>query len=170
MALKYRKDYVPPHYKLALTELDFTLDETKTVVKAKLHFSDVDTSKDLILNGQYMKLLGVKIDGVALTTSAYELDDNSLTLHPKKDCFLLETAVEIDPKNNTRLMGLYVSNGIFCTQCEPEGFRSITYYPDHSDVPSKFIVTIHADRKKYPVLLSNGNKIKDAVKGRKIDV
>ena len=161
MALKYRKDYVPPHYKLALTELDFTLDETKTVVKAKLHFSDVDTSKDLILNGQYMKLLGVKIDGVALTTSAYELDDNSLTLHPKKDCFLLETAVEIDPKNNTRLMGLYVSNGIFCTQCEPEGFRSITYYPDHSDVPSKFIVTIHADRKKYPVLLSNGNKIKD---------
>lgn len=161
MALKYRKDYIAPHYKLPLTELDFTLDKQKTIVKAKLHFSDVDTSKDLLLNGQYMKLLSIKLDGKTLSKSAYELDENSLTIHPKTASFLLETEVEINPESNTRLMGLYVSNDIFCTQCEPEGFRSITYYPDHSDVPSKFIVTIHADRKKYPVLLSNGNKIKD---------
>lgn len=161
MALKYRKDYIAPHYKLPLTELDFTLDKQKTIVKAKLHFEDVDTSKDLLLNGQYMKLLSIKLDGETLSKSAYELDENSLILHPKNTSFLLETTVEINPESNTRLMGLYVSNDIFCTQCEPEGFRSITYYPDHSDVPSKFIVTIHADRKKYPVLLSNGNKIQD---------
>ncbi len=161
MSLKYRKDYIAPHYKLPLTELDFQLDKTKTIVKAKLQFEDVDTSKDLLLNGQYMKLLSIKIDGEALPASAYKLDDKSLVLSPQKTSFLLETEVEINPESNTRLMGLYVSNDIFCTQCEPEGFRSITYYPDHSDVPSKFIVTIHADRKKYPVLLSNGNKIKD---------
>ncbi len=161
MVLKYRKDYIPPHYKLPLTELDFSLDETKTIVKAKLHFNDVDTSKDLLLNGQYMELLDVKIDGEKLEQTTYTVTKDSLILHPDKTSFLLETTVEINPKSNTRLMGLYVSNGIFCTQCEPEGFRSITYYPDHSDVPSKFIVTIHADRKKYPVLLSNGNKIKD---------
>ncbi len=161
MVLKYRKDYQAPHYKLPLTELDFNLHKTKTIVKAKLHFSDVNYSKDLLLNGQYMKLLNISIDGQKLQKSDYELDETSLILHPKSENFILETEVEINPESNTRLMGLYVSNDIFCTQCEPEGFRSITYYPDHSDVPSKFIVTIHADRKKYPVLLSNGNMIKD---------
>ncbi|MBQ3035162.1 MAG: aminopeptidase N, partial [Alphaproteobacteria bacterium] len=161
MVLKYRKDYQAPHYKLPLTELDFTLNKTKTIVKAKLNFTDVDTTKELLLNGQYMKLLNIAIDGEKLKKSDYKLDDVSLTLYPKNKNFVLETEVEINPESNTRLMGLYVSNDIFCTQCEPEGFRSITYYPDHSDVPSKFIVTIHADRKKYPVLLSNGNMIKD---------
>ena len=161
MVLKYRKDYIAPHYELPLTELDFKLDKQKTIVKAKLHFKNVTLSKDLLLNGQYMKLLSVKLDGCVLSESEYKLDENSLTLYPKKSEFVLETEVEINPEANTRLMGLYVSNDIFCTQCEPEGFRSITYYPDHSDVPSKFIVSIEADRKKYPVLLSNGNKIKE---------
>ncbi len=161
MTLKYRKDYVAPHYKLPLTELDFTLNPTQTVVKAKLHFECVDTSKPLILNGQYMILTAIAIDGETLDKKDYAITDETLTLNPEKSSFVLETTVEINPQENTRLMGLYVSNGIFCTQCEPEGFRNITYYPDHSDVPSKFIVTIHADRKKYPVLLSNGNMIKD---------
>lgn len=161
MTLKYRKDYIPPHYKLPLTELDFTLDNTKTSVKAKLHFEEVDTKKPLVLNGQYMELKSLKINGKAVSAKEYEQTKETLTLHPTSKSFLLETEVEINPEANTRLMGLYVSNGMFCTQCEPEGFRSITYYPDHSDVPSKYTVTIHADRKKYPVLLSNGNKIKD---------
>ncbi len=161
MTLKYRKDYVAPHYRLPLTELDFTLNPTQTVVKAKLHFDTVDTSKPLVLNGQYMTLKSIAVDGQALDKSDYALTDETLTLNPEKSEFVLETTVEINPQENTRLMGLYVSNGIFCTQCEPEGFRSITYYPDHSDVPSKFIVTIHADRQKYPILLSNGNMIKD---------
>ena len=161
MTLKYRKDYVAPHYQLEKTALDFTLNPTKTIVKTNLFFKKVDTTKPLLLNGQYMTLLDVKMDGQILDKTDYLLDDKSLTLLKTKSSFELETTVQINPGENTRLMGLYMSNGMFCTQCEPEGFRNITYYPDHSDVPSKFIVTIHANRKKYPVLLSNGNKIKD---------
>lgn len=161
MTLKYRKDYVAPHYALPKTNLDFTLDPTKTIVAAKLEFTKVDTSKPIVLNGQYMQLLSIKIDGAVLNESDYKVDDKTLTLYKTKPSFVLETQVQINPQANTHLMGLYMSNGMFCTQCEPEGFRNITYYPDHSDVPSKFTVSIRADRKKYPVLLSNGNKIID---------
>ena len=161
MSLKYRKDYVKPHYELPQTHLDFTLHPTNTIVKSKLVFERVDTSKPLILQGEYMTLKEIRIDGAVLSESDYQLDDKKLTITPNKSDFVLETTVEINPSENTRLMGLYVSKGMFSTQCEPEGFRSITYYPDHSDVMSKFTVTIHADREKYPVLLSNGNKIKD---------
>lgn len=161
MTIQYRKDYVAPHYQLEKTALDFTLNPTKTIVKSKLSFKNVDTSKPLLLNGQYMELLDIKMDGQVLDKADYSLDDKSLTLLKTKPAFDLEISVQINPEANTRLMGLYMSNGMFCTQCEPEGFRNITYYPDHSDVPSKFIVTIHANRKKYPILLSNGNKIKD---------
>lgn len=161
MTLIYRKDYVAPHYRLPKTELDFTLHPTKTRVKARLTFTDYDTTKPLVLNGQYMTLLSIRLNGREVPASAYRLDDKTLTLSPKEKEFILETEVLINPEANTRLMGLYTSNGMFCTQNEPEGFRSITYYPDHSDVPSRWTTTIHADRKKYPVLLSNGNKIKD---------
>ena len=161
MTLKYRKDYTPPHYKLKKTELDFTLDPTNTIVKSRLEFTDVDTSKPIVLQGEYMALKEVKIDGQILGENDYTLDDKQLVLKNTKSDFIFEATVVINPSENTRLMGLYVSKGMFCTQCEPEGFRSITYYPDHSDTMSKFTVTIHADRAKYPVLLSNGNKIKD---------
>lgn len=161
MTLKYRKDYQKPHYTLPDTKLDFTLDAERTIVKSSLTFRDYDTSKSLLLNGQYMELTDIRMDGKKLTEKEYVLTDTTLTLKPLKKDFVLETEVIINPTANTRLMGLYASDGILCTQCEPEGFRSITYYPDHSDVPSHWTVTIHADRKKYPVLLSNGNKIKD---------
>lgn len=161
MTLKYRKDYQAPHYTLPDTRLDFTLDAERTIVKARLTFRNYDTKKPLVLNGQYMELLQLQMDGRALSRDEYALTDTTLTLNPVKKNFVLETEVAINPTANTRLMGLYASDGILCTQCEPEGFRSITYYPDHSDVPSHWTVTIHADRKKYPVLLSNGNKIKD---------
>ena len=161
MTLKYRKDYQAPHYTLPDTQLDFTLDAEQTIVKSRLTFQDYDTTKPLVLNGQYMELRGIRVDNKKLPKEAYTLTDTTLTLYPSSTEFILETEVVINPTANTRLMGLYASDGILCTQCEPEGFRSITYYPDHSDVPSHWTVTIHADRKKYPVLLSNGNKIKD---------
>lgn len=161
MSLKYRKDYIQPSYRLPQTHLDFTLHPTETVVKSKLFFENVDVSKPIVLNGEYMMLKEIKIDGISLSETDYQLDDKKLIITPTKSDFVFETIVEINPSENTRLMGLYVSKGMFSTQCEPEGFRSITYYPDHSDVMSKFTVTIHADRAKYPVLLSNGNKIKD---------
>ena len=159
MTTKYRKDYVPPHYRLAKTELDFTLDLTDTVVRSKLTFTDYDTKKPLVLNGEYMVLDEIRLDGKKLTKKDYRLDDHTLTLNPKTTDFVLETTVHINPSANTRLFGLYASDGMLCTQNEPEGFRSITYYPDHSDVLSLWTVTIHADRKKFPVVLSNGNKI-----------
>lgn len=162
MVLKYRKDYIAPHYSLPTTELDFKLDAEDTVVKAKLTFTDYDVRKPLVLNGEYMTLQEVKMDKKKLSPKDYELTEKTLTLFPKKDHFILETVVHINPTANTRLFGLYASDGMLCTQNEPEGFRSITYYPDHSDVLSHWTVTIHANRKKYPVLLSNGNKIKDS--------
>ncbi len=161
MVLKYRKDYIKPHYTLPKTELDFTLDPKDTIVKSKLSFADYKVGEPLVLDGQYMKLESVAIDGKKLKSTEYKLTDKTLTLFPKKEKFVLSTTVRINPEANTRLAGLYASDGMLCTQCEPEGFRSITYYPDHSDVPSRWTVTIHANRKKYPVLLSNGNKIKD---------
>lgn len=161
MTVKYRKDYIAPHYRLARTELDFTLHPTQTRVKARLSFENYDTSKELLLNGQYMELISLHMNGQEVLPQEYVKTPQSLTLFPKKEKFVLETVVEINPEANTRLMGLYLSDGIFCTQCEPEGFRNITYYPDHSDVPSHFTVAIHAERQKYPILLSNGNKIKD---------
>lgn len=159
--MHYLEDYRAPHYTLPETRLDFTLDETATVVKSELVFKDVDTSKPLVLNGQHMTLKEIKMDGRVLTPDDYALTPETLTLNPEKAHFTLAVTVEINPSANTGLMGLYVSDGILCTQCEPEGFRNITYYPDHSDVPSRFTVTIHADRNKYPVVLSNGNKIKE---------
>lgn len=161
MTIKYRKDYVAPHYKLPKTELDFTLDLSDTIVRAKLYFEDYQVGQPLVLNGEYMRLTEIKLDGKKLTTKAYQSDAHTLTLTPEKKKFTLETTVHINPEANTRLFGLYASDGMLCTQNEPEGFRSITYYPDHSDVLSHWVVTIHADRKKWPVLLSNGNKIKD---------
>ena len=161
MTLKYRKDYTPPHYSLNKTHLDFTLDPINTIVKSRLEFTNVDVTKPIVLQGEYMTLRDIKMDGHTLNESDYILDTKQLILTKTKSDFILEITVSINPSENTRLMGLYVSKGMFCTQCEPEGFRSITYYPDHSDVMSKFMVTIHADRKKYPILLSNGNKIKD---------
>ncbi|MBR6412496.1 MAG: aminopeptidase N [Alphaproteobacteria bacterium] len=161
MTVKYRKDYVAPHYRLPKTELDFTLHPTKTVVKAKLSFDGYDVGKPLVLNGEYMTLKDIKMAGKKLAKKDYKLDAHTLTLNPKQKKFTIETTVEINPTANTRLFGLYASDGMLCTQNEPEGFRSITYYPDHSDVLSHWIVTIHADRKKWPVVLSNGNKIKE---------
>ena len=161
MGLKYRKDYVAPHYRLPKTELDFTLDLTDTVVKSRLSFTDYDVQKPLVLNGEYMVLTEIKLDGKVLHDSDYRVNEHTLTLNPKKKSFVLEITVHINPEANTRLFGLYASDGMLCTQNEPEGFRSITYYPDHSDVLSHWTVTIHADRQKWPVLLSNGNKVKD---------
>ena len=149
----YRKDYRRPTYQLVTTELDFTLDETKTLVKAKLHFTNYPVGEALQLNGADLKLIDINMP--------YEKQDEDLILHPESPDFVIESTVEINPKENTKLVGLYMANGLFTTQNEPEGFRHITYYPDHPDVMSKYRVTIHANKGKYPVRLSNGNIISE---------
>src|SRR6185437_13947611 len=118
-----------------------------------------DASAPLKLDGEEQKLLSVTLDGRILAASDYRLDDKSLTIPAVPDRFTLEIVSEIAPAANTALEGLYQSGGMFCTQCEPEGFRRITYFIDRPDNLSVFTVRIEADREQYPVLLSNGNRV-----------
>ena len=105
-------------------------------------------------------MLSVTLDGAPLGDGAYGQDAEGLTvLNPPAGPFTLETQVEIAPKANTRLEGLYQSNGIYCTQCEAEGFRRITWYLDRPDVMAIFTTRISGDKARYPVLLSNGNRV-----------
>ena len=154
----YRKEYVAPHYQLPKTELVFTLTPSKTVVQAALTFQNYQTDKPLILDGIDLKLKEVLIDD---KPCKYQLGKETLTLHPSKKNFVLKTIVEINPEGNTCLAGLYMASGLFTTQNEPQGFRRITYYPDHPDVLSVYTVTIKANQKTYPVRLSNGNVLKE---------
>src|SRR5699024_8473701 len=143
--------------------LTFELFEDYALVSAQLLMErnpGLDSSlPPLILDGEQLELLQVKLDGQLLTADQYQLDERSLQLQPRGEKFVLNTTVRIEPQNNTELEGLYKSAGMFCTQCEAEGFRKITYYLDRPDVMSRFTTTIHADKNRYPVLLSNGNPI-----------
>ncbi len=161
MKLTYRKDYQAPAFKVPQTHLDFTLAPQKTRVVATMTMEKLK-EEPLFLNGRDdVKLISVAIDGRKLKKNEYSLSNEGLTLAQLPNQFELQIETQIQPQKNTRLMGLYMSNGIFCTQCEPEGFRGITYFLDHPDVMSSYTVAIHADRKKYPVVLSNGNKVKE---------
>lgn len=160
----YLKDYQEPDYWIDNTELTFDLCEEITVVKSKLSLR-LNESKghkelpELVLDGTDQVLKQVLIDSTEVTPSQYQLTDENLTLPINKKKFTVEINSEIKPQDNTSLEGLYKSNGMYCTQCEAEGFRKITYYLDRPDVMAKFTTTIIADPKHYPVLLSNGNDI-----------
>src|SRR6201991_3122190 len=151
-------DYRAPQFHIRTVHLDFTLDPEATRVTAKLAITR-QASGPLILNGEEQKLISVTLEGRALTTDEYHLDAKSLTITDVPDAFLLEIVSEIAPAANTALEGLYQSSGMFCTQCEPEGFRRITWFLDRPDNLSIFTVRIEAAREQYPVLLSNGNRL-----------
>ena len=159
------KDYRPPEYRIERTELHFDLrgDKTRVTSKLTLHRNpDAEThAQSLTLNGQDMALVSVAIDGRKLDSDEYRLDDESLTLLSVPDTFELTTVGDIDPEHNTSLEGLYKSRTMYCTQCEAEGFRKITWYLDRPDVMSEFFTTIEADKAQFPVLLSNGNLIEE---------
>ncbi len=159
----YLKDYRPPDFIIDSVHLHFDLHEDETVVKALLTLQRNPTAKKsdvpLILDGEELALKKVSIDGRILAQSDYQVEDKHLTISKVPDKFSLETEVIINPQQNTQLMGLYTSGNNFCTQCEAEGFRRITYYFDRPDVMSRFTTTITADKTKYPMLLSNGNLI-----------
>jgi len=161
------KDYRPPDYLIETVNLEFDLDETRTRVKSLLtvlcNHDRCEGIHPLVLNGGGAALKAIRLDGQPLSERDYKLDDSSLTVLPVPDRFILEIETEIDPKNNTELSGLYMSASGFYTQCEAEGFRKITYYPDRPDVMAQFFTTIVGDKKKYPVLLSNGNLIGSGV-------
>ena len=167
----YLKDYSPPPFTIETTDLHFDLYEDYASVVSKLLFkrNSTDGASDtnsLQLHGRLLELEKILINGQLLDPSQYLKDDDGLTI-PALDGFLgasfeeflFECHTRIEPQNNTALEGLYKSKKMFCTQCEAEGFRRITYYLDRPDVMSKFTTTVVAEKAKYPVLLSNGNNI-----------
>lgn len=170
----YLKDYQPPHYLVNEVHLHFDLHEEKTQVRALVSYCRNKQLEDiqeapLVLNGEAMQLTLLLLDGRALVEGTdYELNESSVTIYSVPETFALESVVEIKPQENTRLSGLYKSSGNFCTQCESHGFRRITYFPDRPDILTQFTVCISADKKLYPLLLSNGNKIeeRDLLNGR----
>lgn len=154
----HRKDYTPPVFGIEVIEMAFDLDSEATVVSTRMTL--VRQSNGVLkLNGEDLELLFVAIDGRTLTQKQYELTEDTLVLEGVSDRCMLDIAVRIRPNANTSLMGLYGSEGDLFTQCEAEGFRKITYFPDRPDVMARFTVMLRADRKKFPVLLSNGNLI-----------
>ena len=154
--VRYLKDYQTPAYRILETDLHFDIAEPQTVVKSRLTVEPQRVGEPLVLDGS-AKLLSVKINGAAVD---YVLKGETLTIADvPSERFTVEVETEILPAENKSLMGLYASGGNLFTQCEPEGFRKITFYIDRPDVMSKFTTTIVADKKRYPVLLSNGNKI-----------
>jgi aminopeptidase N len=153
-------DYRPPAFSIDAVMLDFRLEAHATRVKAKLTVRrNPGQSGPLVLDGVRLTLIAIAIDGQPLDAAAYEVTPEHLTVLAPPEAFVLETEVQIDPEGNTALEGLYMSGGRFCTQCEAEGFRKITYYPDRPDVLSRFTVRVEADKAACPRLLSNGNLI-----------
>jgi aminopeptidase N len=159
----YLKDYQAPEYLIDETHLTFELFDDHSLVHAQLVMRRNPARgaglPPLVLDGQLLELLSVKLADVDLTASDYELTPDSLTVQPKSETFTLDTSVKIHPETNTALEGLYKSSGMFCTQCEAEGFRKITYYLDRPDVMSSFTTTVIADKQDFPILLSNGNPV-----------
>lgn len=161
----YLKDYTPPEYLIKKVELDFDLDEQRTVVRSRLYLRRNPQSRannvSLSLAGEELELISIVLDGADLDEHAYTLNSEEMTIHavPQDRLFIVSIENSINPQTNTGLEGLYLSNSMLCTQCEAQGFRKITWFLDRPDVMCSFKTTLTADKSKYPVLLSNGNRI-----------
>ena len=159
----FLKDYAPTPYLIEKVELDVAIAPATSRVRTLLTITPrpgTAPGTPLVLDGEELKLLSIAIDGLPLALTAYEETPTTLTVHePPLKRFVLETEVQVEPEKNLKLMGFYRSSGTWCTQCEPEGFRRITWYYDRPDVLAPFRVKMTADRKLAPVLLSNGNLI-----------
>ena len=153
-------DYRAPDFRIATTELDFALAPEATQVTARLAFVRIgDPKAPLVLMGERVNLIRIRLDGEDVPPEAFQTTSETLTLFNVPDSFTLETLCEINPLGNKTLEGLYMSSGRYCTQCEAEGFRKITYYLDRPDALSVYRVRIEAPKAEFPHLLSNGNLI-----------
>ncbi|MBA56034.1 MAG: aminopeptidase N [Pseudomonadales bacterium] len=155
-------DYKAPNYLIDTVHLDVRIYDEYTDVVAHLTVRANPqvpnaSAQPLELVGADLELLAIEIDGEAVSSERYQIDEETLTISNVPAQFSLLTMTRINPKTNTSLEGLYVSKGMYCTQCEAEGFRKITYYLDRPDVMAKFTTRVEADKQAYPVLLSNGN-------------
>ena len=151
-------DYRPPAYAVDTVALAFTLDAQRTRVVNRMALRR-QADGELTLYGAHLELLALRVDGRELAPGAYRIDGETLVIPGVPDALEVEVETAIAPAENTALQGLYVSSGMFCTQCEAEGFRRITWYPDRPDVMARFTTTVTADRATCPVLLANGNLI-----------
>lgn len=158
-ALICLKDYQQSDYFIDKTHLSVEIHNDVTLVRAKLEMrrNPKHQTKTLVLDGVNLELRSISIDGKALEKSEYRVDVESLTIEKVPAIFILETQVAIKPTENIALVGLFDHQGLMSSQCEPQGFRQITYYLDRPDILSEFFVTIEADKDRYPVLLANGN-------------
>jgi aminopeptidase N len=165
-------DYQPPEFLIETVDLVFELGEDETSVKSHLTVRRNPAARErigvLTLDGEALTLDSVALDGETLGANRYRQSDVALTLADLPDAFTLDIETRIKPQNNTELSGLYKSGGNFCTQCEAEGFRRITFFQDRPDVMARYTTTILADKARYPVLLSNGNPVDggDSSRGR----
>ncbi|HEY4472854.1 MAG TPA: aminopeptidase N, partial [Stellaceae bacterium] len=155
-------DYRPSDFLIDEVALEFDLGDTETLVKSHLVLRRnpevTPPAAPLRLDGEELELVAISLDGKPLAPGDYQLEpDGALIIPQTPDAFALDVTARIHPERNTQLSGLYTSGGNYCTQCEPEGFRRITWFLDRPDVMSRFTVTIRADKSRYPVLLSNGN-------------
>jgi aminopeptidase N len=169
----FRKDYKAPDFLIPAVSLHFALGvgTEHTIVKGALSCERVGSvGSDLVLDGEGLNMLSLSIDGVAVPESGYTITEETnasttLTIAaaalPSATTFVVETTVEIFPEANHQGDGLYMSNSTFCTQCEPQGFRRITFNQDRPDILSVYTVTVEGDAATCPVLLSNGNRIEE---------
>ena len=156
-------DYRPANFLIDSVDLNISLHSIDTTVSSRLVIRRNpvgDNTAPLELDGDELKLLGVKLNGQKLNPDQYQSSSHYLTLmDPPDDVFTLEVDTQIDPSNNTKLSGLYRSKGVYCTQCEAEGFRRITYFIDRPDNLSVYTTRIEAEKTDAPILLSNGNLV-----------
>ncbi|WP_444998058.1 aminopeptidase N [Aliikangiella sp. IMCC44359] len=163
--VKFRKDYQPSQYLIKHTDLIFQLFDSHVLVTAEIDIESNPNRKNpqeltpLVLDGDELELLEIYVNGSNLDSTQYEIVDNGLIVKQTAEKFTLKTLTKIYPQQNTSLEGLYQSNGKFCTQCEAEGFRKITYYIDRPEIMSEFKVRIEGNKNQYPQLLSNGNML-----------
>ncbi len=161
---RFLKDYQSPHYAISTVHLTVELDEHATIVTNVMTISrNGDHDHPLVLDGEHLKLLSVNIEGRPLESDFYQLDDTSLAFHiaqlDDQDSVQVSIVTEIDPKGNTALEGIYKSGDVYCSQCEAEGFRRITYFLDRPDAMAVYTTKIIAAKQDFPYLLANGNKV-----------
>ncbi|MEJ7932706.1 aminopeptidase N [Sphingobium sp. AN558] len=155
-----RSDYLPPDWLVPDIALDFDLDPRATRVQARLSITRNGVhDRPLRLDGEGLVPLAVKVDGRLLAPEEWALDAGTLIIPLSGGAHNVETSVELAPEGNSKLMGLYASGGLLCTQCEAEGFRRITFFPDRPDVLSRYDVRLTGDKTRYPILLANGDPV-----------
>ncbi|MBZ9610742.1 aminopeptidase N [Rheinheimera maricola] len=161
--VKFRQDYQPPAFSISCVKLCFELEPNTTTVTSVMQMTRQHADVPLILDGQHLTLLSIALNGDPLLADAYQVDAHCLTVFSLPDQFELTIVTQLSPQSNTALEGLYLAGDTYCTQCEAEGFRRISYFLDRPDVLAEYYVTIIAPAQRYPFLLSNGNKLSEHV-------